>query len=61
MFSDNVTQNYNFQDASQEIVIMLLGAFLLGSLLTWLLSKLVYKNYKVAKKLTVFNNKVIMG
>ncbi len=49
MFNDNVTQTYSFQDASQEIVIMLLGAFLLGSLLTWLLSKLFNKDYSVVK------------
>jgi len=47
MFNDNVTQTYSFQDASQEIVVMLLGAFLLGSLLTWLLSKLFNKDYSV--------------
>jgi len=47
MFSNNVTQTYNFQDASQEIIIMLLGAFLLGALLTWLLSKLFNKDYQV--------------
>jgi len=47
MFNDNITQTFNFQDASQEIVIMLLGAFLLGSLLTWLLNKLFNKDYSV--------------
>ncbi len=45
MFNNNVTQTYNLQDASQEILIMLLGAFLLGSLLTWLLGKLFNKDY----------------
>ncbi|MGK0272457.1 MAG: putative flap endonuclease-1-like 5' DNA nuclease [Cocleimonas sp.] len=45
MFNNNVAQTYNFQDASQEIIIMLLGAFLLGALLTWLLSKLLNKDY----------------
>ena len=45
MFNDNVTQTYNFQDASQEIIIMLLGAFLLGCLLTWLLNKLYNNDY----------------
>ncbi len=47
MFNDNVAQTYNFKDASQEIIIMLLGAFLLGALLTWLLSKLFSKDYSV--------------
>ena len=45
MFNNNVTQTYNFQDASQEIIIMMLGAFLLGCLLTWLLNKLFGKDY----------------
>lgn len=45
MFNDNITQTYNFQDASQEIIIMLLGAFLLGGLITWLLNKLFNKDY----------------
>lgn len=47
MFNGNVTQTYNFQDASYEIIIMLLGAFLLGSLLTWLLHKLFSKDYTI--------------
>lgn len=47
MFNGNVTQTYNFQDASYEIIFMLLGAFLLGSLLTWLLHKLFNRDYSV--------------
>ncbi|MEH6456347.1 MAG: hypothetical protein V7749_08495, partial [Cocleimonas sp.] len=47
MFNNNIAQTYSFQDASQEIIIMLLGAFLLGALLTWLLSKLFKKDYTV--------------
>lgn len=47
MFSNDVSQTYNFQDASQEIIIMLLGAFLLGCLLTWLFSKLFNKDYTI--------------
>lgn len=47
MFNHNITQTYSFQDASQEIIIMLLGAFLLGALLTWLLSRLFNKDYHV--------------
>ncbi len=45
MFNGNVTQTYNFQDASYEIIFMLLGAFLLGCLLTWLLQKLFNRDY----------------
>ena len=45
MFNSNTLQTYNFKDASQEIIIMILGAFLLGCLLTWLLSKLFKKDY----------------
>ena len=40
MFNNDVTKNYNHQDATSEILIMLLGAFLLGCLLCWLLKKL---------------------
>ena len=47
MFNGNVAQTYNFQDASYEIIFMLLGAFLLGGLLTWLLNKLFTKDYSV--------------
>jgi len=47
MFNGNVTQTYNFQDASYEIIFMLLGAFLLGALLTWLLHKLFNRDYTV--------------
>ena len=47
MFNNDVSQTYNFQDASQEIIIMLLGAFLFGCLITWLLSKLFNKDYTI--------------
>ncbi len=45
MFNNDVNQNYNHQDATNEILIMLLGAFLLGYLMCWLLIKL-FKNNK---------------
>ncbi len=45
MFKNNVTQTYNHLDASAEILIMLIGAFLLGCLLCWLLRQsLIKKN-----------------
>jgi len=56
MFSDNVSKTYNFQDASQEIIIMLLGAFLLGSLLTWLLSKFFSGDYSVENNAYRYEN-----
>ncbi|HIO93089.1 MAG TPA: hypothetical protein EYG68_09660 [Leucothrix mucor] len=40
MFQNDVTKNYQLQDATLEILIMLAGAFLLGALFSWLLSKL---------------------
>ena len=40
MFKSDVTQTYNQQDATMEILIMLAGAFLLGCLLCWLMRKL---------------------
>lgn len=40
MFSNNLTQTYSQQDATLEILVMLAGAFLLGSLLSWLIMKL---------------------
>lgn len=40
MFNNDVTKNYNHQDATSEILIMLIGAFLLGCLMCWLLKKL---------------------
>ncbi len=36
MFNSDVTQNYNHQDATLEILVMLAGAFLLGWLFSWL-------------------------
>ncbi len=43
MFDNDVTMTYNHQDATLEILLMLAGAFLLGMLLSWLLSKLFKK------------------
>lgn len=57
MFNNNVAQTYSFQDASQEIVIMLLGAFLLGALLTWLLNKLFNKDYNVGNTVYRYGHK----
>ncbi len=41
MFKSDVTQSYNHQDATIEILVMLAGAFLLGCLLCWLIRKLL--------------------
>ncbi len=40
MFDHDVTKNYQLQDATFEILIMLAGAFLLGTLFCWALGKL---------------------
>ena len=40
MFDNDVTKNYQLQDATFEILIMLAGAFLLGTLFCWALGKL---------------------
>ncbi|MEE9325832.1 MAG: helix-hairpin-helix domain-containing protein [Cocleimonas sp.] len=40
MFNNKVTHTYTQQDATFEIILMLLGAFLLGFILNWLLNKL---------------------
>lgn len=40
MFNNDLAQKYNLQDATLEILIMLLGALLLGFLLGWLTKKL---------------------
>ena len=40
MFNNNVTTNYNGGDATAEIIIMLLVAFILGFLLRWLWDRL---------------------
>lgn len=50
MFNNDVTQKYNLQDATLEILIMLLGAFLLGYLLCWLLKKLFSANQETAEQ-----------
>ncbi len=47
MFKNNVTQTYNHLDASTEILIMLMGAFLLGCLLCWLLRQSLMKKSTV--------------
>ena len=44
MFTSDVTQTYDHLDASAEILIMLLGAFLLGCLLCWLLRQYLVNN-----------------
>lgn len=45
MFKNDITQTYDHLDASAEILIMLMGAFLLGCLLCWLLRQsLIKKN-----------------
>lgn len=44
MFNNDVTQSYNHQDATMEILVMLAGAFLLGCLLCWLIRKLLETN-----------------
>ena len=46
MFNNDVTQTYNHQDATLEILVMLTGAFLLGCLLCWLIRSLL----KIDKK-----------
>jgi predicted flap endonuclease-1-like 5' DNA nuclease len=40
MFDNDLTKNYQLQDATFEILIMLAGAFLLGTLFCWALGKL---------------------
>lgn len=40
MFNSELTRDYNHQDATFEIILMLLGAFLLGCLLCWLIKQL---------------------
>ena len=47
MFKSDVTQTYNHLDASAEILTMLIGAFLLGCLLCWLLRQFLTKNNTV--------------
>jgi len=44
MFNEDVNQTYNQQDATLEILIMLVGAFILGCLLCWLIRKLIHLN-----------------
>jgi len=44
MFTNDVTQTYNHLNASAEIFIMLLGSFLLGCLLCWLLKQFFINN-----------------
>ena len=46
MFKNDVSQTYNLQDATFEIIIMLAGAFLLGYLLSWLINKLISEKRK---------------
>ena len=44
MFEEPVTQSYNQQDATLEILVMLVGSFLLGCLLGWLIRNFKSKN-----------------
>lgn len=46
MFNNELTRDYNHSDASFEIILMLLGAFLFGFLLCWLIRKFFSKNTK---------------
>lgn len=65
MFDSDLTQNFNHQDATMEILIMLAGAFLLGCLLCWLLKKAFSKSSDSSKselkqnKLSAQNNSSI--
>lgn len=47
MFKSDLTTNFNHQDASMEILIMLVGAFLLGAILSWAI-----RNFFSEKKTT---------
>jgi predicted flap endonuclease-1-like 5' DNA nuclease len=49
MFNNDVTQTYNQQDATLEILVMLAGAFLLGCLLCWLIRNLMGANKKAKR------------
>lgn len=44
---ENVTESYTLADASMEIFLMLLGAFVLGMILGWLLKPSKYVTQKV--------------
>ena len=44
MFKSAVTQSYNQQDATLEILVMLAGSFLLGCLLGWLINNFRARN-----------------
>ena len=46
MFENAVTQTYNQQDATLEILVMLAGSFLLGCLLGWLINNFRARNNK---------------
>jgi predicted flap endonuclease-1-like 5' DNA nuclease len=56
MFNNNVTQTYTQQDATFEIILMLLGAFLLGFILNWLLNKLRDTQNDTNKSITQHNH-----
>ena len=47
MFKSDITQTYDHFDASAEILIMLIGSFLLGCLLCWLLRQFLIRNNTV--------------
>ena len=54
MFEESVTQSYNQQDATLEILVMLVGSFLLGCLLGWLIRN--FKSRNINNIATTQNN-----
>jgi predicted flap endonuclease-1-like 5' DNA nuclease len=56
MFNNDVTQTYNHQDATLEILVMMAGAFLLGCLLCWLIRKLLGMDNNTNQRLTTASN-----
>ena len=46
MFNSDLTKNFNYQDVTFEILIMLLGAFLLGCVFCWIIKKLFVQKDK---------------
>ena len=61
MFKNEVTQTFNHQDATLEILIMLAGALILGALLSWLLSKLARENNNIDTQNLSNNDLVTAG
>lgn len=56
MFKNDITQTYNHLDASMEILILLLGAFLLGFLTCWLFRKFTEKDSSSAPLSNINSN-----